>query len=253
MGKLKDKVVVITGASSGIGACTAELLAQEGAITVLVARRENKLAEVCDRIIKNSGRAYPIVADITIPEECKRIFRQTYEQFGRIDVLINNAGIHDFHAPAIRTSDELWDNVVNINQKAAFMCCREVLKYMIKANSGVIVNVSSILGVYGYGGLAGSASKYALIGITRNIGIQYAGTGIRCNAICPGPTVFGEGEVHDDSQFDKEFMEIVNRHMDMTVPPSQAIEQAKVILFLCSDDSKCINGQFIVTDRGKCL
>jgi NAD(P)-dependent dehydrogenase (short-subunit alcohol dehydrogenase family) len=253
MKRLEGKVAVITGANSGIGEVTAELFAKEGAAVVLVARRKEKLEEVERRIRKDGGRALVVPGDVTSPADCTNAFDQTMNVFGTVDILVNNAGIVDKHTPTIRTTDELWREVIDINLTGTFLWCREALKYMTQAKAGIIVNVSSIAGVYGNGGAAYSASKFGVIGLTKNIALQYAGTGIRCNAICPGPTPTALNTPEKLAHFDREMMEICGRHMDFGVGESDAIDQANAILFLSGYESKRITGQVLVIDNGLCL
>jgi NAD(P)-dependent dehydrogenase (short-subunit alcohol dehydrogenase family) len=253
MKKLKEKVAIITGANAGIGMGTAELFAEEGAAVVLVARRERKLKEVEERITKRGGRALAIPGDVRSPADCKKVFDQTINTFGKVDILVNNAGIADRHMPAIRVTDELWEDVISTNLTGVFYFCREALKYMTKANYGVIINVSSIGGVYMNAGASYSAAKAGLIGLTKNIALQYSGSNIRCNAVCPGPTPTELNTPEQLDTFDKEFMEICARHTDLTVGESEIIDQARAILFLSNDESRYITGQALVIDRGMCL
>jgi len=253
MNRLDGKVAVITGANSGIGKVTAELFAKEGAAVVLVARREEKLLEVKERITKAGGRALSVPGDVTSPADCRNVFEQAVNAFGKVDILVNNAGIVDNHTQTLRTTDELWDRVIAINLTGTFLFCREALRYMTKTGTGAIVNVSSIAGVFGNGGAAYSASKYGVIGLTKNIAIQYSGTGIRCNAVCPGPTPTPLNTPDKLAHFDKEFMEICARHTDMSVGASESIDQANAVLFLCTEESRFMTGQVLVVDRGMCL
>lgn len=253
MNRLEGKVAVITGANSGIGEVTAELFAQEGAAVVLVARRKEKLLEVEKRITEAGGRALTVPGDVTSKEDCRHVFEETIKAFGKVDILVNNAGIVDNHTQTLKVTDELWDRVIAINLTGTFLFCREALKYMTKAGTGAIVNVSSIAGVYGNGGAAYSASKYGVIGLTKNIAIQYSGTGIRCSAVCPGPTPTPLNTPDKLEHFDKEFTEICARHTDMSVGVSQSIDQANAILFLCTEESRCMTGQVLVVDKGMCL
>jgi len=253
MNRLEGKVAVITGANSGIGEVTAELFAKEGAAVVLVARRKEKLIEVEERITKAGGRALTVPGNVTSPADCRNVFEQTMQTFGKVDILVNNAGIVDNHTQTLKVTDELWNRVLAINLTGTFLFCREALKYMTKAGTGAIVNVSSIAGVYGNGGAAYTASKYGVIGLTKNIAIQYSGTGIRCNATCPGPTPTPLNTPDKLEHFDKEFMEICARHTDMSVGFSQSIDQANAILFLCTEESRFMTGQVLVVDKGMCL
>jgi NAD(P)-dependent dehydrogenase (short-subunit alcohol dehydrogenase family) len=253
MNRLSGKIALITGANSGIGAATAELFASEGATVVLVARRRDKLTAVEAAIAAAGVGALALPADVTHPDDCARVCAETVERFGRIDVLVNNAGIVDQHTPTIRATDELWDTVVAVNLTGTFTLCREALKHMTAAGAGSIVNVSSIAGVYGNGGAAYSASKYGVVGLTRNIALQYAGSAIRCNAVCPGPTPTALNTPDKLARFDDEFMAICARHTDLSVGPSDVLDQAMAILFFAGDEARSVTGQVLVVDRGMCL
>jgi NAD(P)-dependent dehydrogenase (short-subunit alcohol dehydrogenase family) len=186
-------------------------------------------------------------------EDCRRLCEAAVGRFGRMDVLVNNAGIVDQHTPAVRVTDELWENVVSVNLSGTFYLCREFLLRLQEGQAANIVNVSSIAGVYGNGGAAYSASKYGVIGLTRNIAIQYSGTGVRCNAVCPGPTPTELNLPEKLESFDREFMDICARHTDMTVGESDVSDQAEAILFFASDAARHVTGQVLVVDRGMCL
>ena len=253
MSRLDGKIAVITGATAGIGEATAELFAREGASVVLAARRAEKLAEVAGRIEDGGGTALAVPADVTLVDDCRRLCDEAIGRFGRIDILVNNAGIVDQHTPTVRVTDELWDTVMAVNLTGTFYLCREFLLRLRDGEAGSIVNVSSIAGVYGNGGAAYSASKYGVIGLTKNIAIQYAGTGVRCNAVCPGPTPTELNSPDKLARFDAEFMGICSRHTDMTVGDSDVADQAEAILFLASDAARYVTGQVLVVDRGMCL
>ena len=253
MDRLAGKTAIVTGANAGIGEATAELFAREGATVVLVARRADRLAEVAARIEAAGGSAFALAADVTVVDDCRNVCDETLKRFGRIDVLVNNAGIVDQHTPTIRVTDDLWDTVLAVNLTGTFYFCREYLLRAPDGHAGSIVNVSSIAGVYGNGGAAYSASKYGVIGLTKNIALQYAGTGIRCNAVCPGPTPTELNLPEKLEHFDREFTEICSRHTDMSVGESDVLDQAEAILFLASDAARFVTGQVLVVDRGMCL
>ncbi len=253
MDRLKGKVAVITGASAGIGQGTAELFAKEGAAVVLTARRVDRLNALAEKIEKAGGKALVVPGDATKVGDVRNVIEQTIETFGKIDILVNNAGISDRHTATIRVTDQFWDEVVGTDLTSVFYFCREALNHMAPAGEGVIVNVSSIGGVYGNAGASYSAAKAGVIGLTKNIAIQYAGTKIRCNAVCPGPTPTELNTPEQLATFDQEFMEICERHTDHSVGDSEVIDQANAILFLANDESRCITGQSLVVDRGMCL
>lgn len=250
---LEQKVALITGGSSGIGAVTAELFARQGAKVAIFARRRAVLEEKAAAIRALGGECLPIAGDVTDPESAAAAVRQVVETYGRLDILVNNAGDGDHHTTTEKCSDEFWDRMIALNQSSVFYFCRAALPQMRAQGSGSIVNLSAIAGVYGNAGVSYSAAKAAVIAITKNIALQYTGTGIRCNAVCPGPTLVPRMDGREDDLYDKEFMALTERHMDMTIPFAQAEDQANVILFLASDLSRCITGQAIVTDNGRCL
>ena len=253
MRRLEGKVAVITGASAGIGECTAELFAREGATVVVTARRKERIDALVGRVVAAGGKALAVPGDIRCWADVKTVIDQAISTFGRIDVMVNNAGIVDRHTPTIRVTDDLWDDVIATNLTGVFYCCREVLKHMTEAKSGAIVNVSSIAAKYANGGAAYSAAKAGVSALTMNIALQYAGTGIRCNAVLPGPTPTELNTPDRLAVFDSEFREICARHMDMSVGEGEAIDQANAILFLASDESRNVTGQLLVVDRGMCL
>ncbi len=249
MGRLQGKVAVITGASSGLGASAAELFVSEGATVVMTARRADRLNALVEKIETTGGRALAVPGDVRSRADIKNVVDQAIEAFGTIDVLVNNAGVTDWHRPAVRTPDELWEEVIASDLTQVFRFCREVLPYMEKAGTGSIVNVGSVCGVYMNAGVAYSSAKAGMNGLTRNIALQYAGTGIRCNSVNPGhtPTEFNSPEKLP--LFDKEFQEICFKHQ-FPVGECQAIDQANAILFFASDESRYITGQWLVIDRG---
>jgi NAD(P)-dependent dehydrogenase (short-subunit alcohol dehydrogenase family) len=249
MGRLDGKVAIITGASSGIGAGTAELFAIEGATVVLTARRTNRLEALAEKIEKAGGSALAITGDVRKVDDVKNVVAQAMAAFGKIDVLVNNAGILDKHVPAIRCSEELWDDVIATDLTGVFHYCREVLPHMVAAGKGSIVNVSSIGGIYMSAGVSYSAAKAGVNGLTRNIALQYSGTGIRCNSVNPGPTPTEANTPEKLAAFDKEFQGICAAHQ-FWAGESDVIDQAYAILFFASDESRYITGQWVVVDRG---
>jgi NAD(P)-dependent dehydrogenase (short-subunit alcohol dehydrogenase family) len=253
MERLAGKVAVVTGASGGIGESTAELFAREGAAVVLTARRLDRLKELEARITSAGGRALAVAGDVTSSADARDVVARAIAAFGKIDVLVCNAGISDKHRAAIRVTDEFWHEVVATNLTGVFYYCREALKEMVKVGSGSIVNVSSIGGKYSNAGMAYSAAKAGVESLTRNIALQYAGTAIRCNAVCPGPTPTELNTPERLATFDQEFMQICARHTDLTVGESEVIDQANAILFLASDEARYVTGQTLVIDRGMCL
>ncbi len=250
MNRLKGKVSIVTGASSGIGKRTAEIFAQEGSNLVLVARRLDRLKEVEAECVAMGVKAISVSADVSVYEDCQRVVREAIAAFGTIDVLVNDAGIADKHRPITRIENDWWEHVIAVDQNSVYYMMKEVLPYMEKAGSGSIVNISSIGGVDGTAGISYSAAKTAVIAMTKNVGIQYAGTGIRCNSVAPGPTPTELNTPEQIATFDSEFAERCHRHFDSTVPEVSVDDQAYTILFFACDESKGCNGQTIVVDNG---
>jgi len=262
--RLSGKYAVITGGNSGIGAATARLFAAEGARGVAILDIERPGADfraLAESLAREHGtEVFAVPCDVTQPDQVRAAFATIVGRFGRIDILVNSAGVLDFNASVLRTDDELWDRTVAINQSGVFYCCREALLQMEKQGEGAIVNVSSVAGISGNSGAAYSSSKHAVVGLTKNIAIQYTGTRIRCNVVCPGPTRTAMTTLRDDERdedglpkdprFDREFTRICRRHVDSSVGFLDAEDQAKAILFFASDDAAAITGQWIQVDKG---
>ena len=253
MEMLKDKVALITGGSSGIGAETARVFAKHGAKVAIFARGQEKMDRVAAELKALGAYCLTIAGDVTKSEDCSAAVEQVVAVFGRIDVLVNNAGAGDFYPTTEKCSDAFWDQMISLNQSSVLYCCRAALPHMRAQGSGSIVNLSAIAGVYGNAGVSYSAAKAAVIAMTKNIALQYTGTDIRCNAVCPGPTAVDRMDGREDAFMDLNFFSITDRHMDSSIPFTAAEDQANVIAFLASDLSRCITGQAIVTDNGRCL
>ena len=195
-GKLKDKVAIVTGAGRGLGRSIAMAYAEEGASVVLVSRTESELKTVAEKAAKHNVPTLPLPADLTDEKQVKAMVTQTLERFGRIDVLMNNAGVSgpkDFITD-IQTKD--WDLVLNTNLKAVFFCCREALPQMIKQKDGNIINMTSGAGsrtrdqtfLAPTRSLVYSVSKFGLEGFTKALAAQVNRFNINVNALGPSPT-----------------------------------------------------------------
>lgn len=251
MGRLQDKIAVITGGNSGIGEATAKLFAKEGATVVITARRENELKRVADEITAAGGHCVYIPGDVTVTEQVDNVIDKTVEMFGRIDILVNNAGIGDCHTPTAKIEDDFWDKIQDVDLKGVMRCTRAALRYMVPANRGAIVNVASIGGVYSCAGAAYSAAKAGVLSLTRNLAIQYYGTGIRVNSISPGSTDTPLFAPENFAGVDEEMLSLTARSHVRTIDHMlHADEQAYTILFLASDEASGINGQNITVDYG---
>lgn len=251
MARLEGKIAVVTGGNSGIGEATAKLFAREGATVVITARREEELKRVADEISAAGGNCVYIPGDVTVTADVDNVMDKTVELFGRIDILVNNSGIGDCHKPVIKMEDDFWDNIMDVDLKGVMRCCRAALRHMVPANRGSIVNIASIGGVYHCAGAAYSAAKAGVLSLTKNLAIQYYGTGIRVNSVSPGSTDTPLFSPEKFTGVDEEMLAITARthvrEVDHKLSPE---EQAYAILFLASDEASGINGQDIVVDYG---
>jgi gluconate 5-dehydrogenase len=251
---LHGKVAVVTGASSGLGADCARAYAKEGADVALLARRKDKLEAVAEELRGMGVKALPVQCDVTQEDQVKAAIEQVAKEFGHIDILYNNAGIA-VRGGVVELSVEDWDKSMNTNVKSLFLVSKYVVPHMIKQNYGKIVNVSSINAYiadkddrfirHGY-----NASKAAVRGLTLGMACSYGRYNITVNAI--GPGLF-ESEMTENTLFkSEEFMKLYNTQCPMSRPGRRG-EVAGVALFLSSDASSYVTGQYIIIDGGMSL
>ena len=252
MDRLKDKVAVITGGTSGVGAATAKLFAAEGATVVITARREAALQDVAREIEEKGGKVLAVATDISKPEDPEKLMQLVMDKFGKIDVLVNNAGIlEEGLKPIDRFTDEDLDRIVETNQKGTMRCMRAASSRMQSGAS--IVNVASVAGVMGCGGAAYVSSKAAIVGITRHTALRFQAQNIRCNAVCPGTIVTPMVAGMNPANMDADMFGAMAKHSDLRAQPCMPQDVANIILFLASDESRAITGQALVTDFGSTL
>ncbi|NIK71281.1 MULTISPECIES: SDR family oxidoreductase [unclassified Paenibacillus] len=247
--RLSGKVAVITGAASGMGKAIAELYAAEGAKVVVSDLRVDTAQTVVDGIEEKGGTAVAVAANVAKEEDVQQLIDAAVDKFGTVDILVNNAGIMDNFVPAADLTDELWERIFAINTTGPMRTIRKVLPLFLEKKAGVIVNIASAGGLFGSrAGAAYTASKHAVVGLTKNVGFQYATQGIRCNAIAPGGVNTNIGtSINAPSPFG---MERAMVGIQVNPRAGEPEEIAKVALFLASDDASFVNGTVVTADAG---
>lgn len=251
MGKLNNKVAIITGAASGIGKAIAILFASEGSKIIATDVNEEKLEILQNEIIASGGIITTVIANISDREDIEKIFAKTIENYGTVDILVNNAGIMDDFSPVGDVSEDMLDKVININLIGPMIAMKKAINIMLKKQSGVIINISSIAGICGArAGATYTTSKFGLIGLTKNTAFMYSKKGIRCNAIAPGgvETNIGESEFMKNSNL--EALELIQQGIAINPRMGQPSEIATAALFLASDDASYVNGTVLTIDGG---
>jgi NAD(P)-dependent dehydrogenase (short-subunit alcohol dehydrogenase family) len=239
MSSLEGKVCIVTGAASGIGRAIARKFKAEGAILVLVDLDEKGLAKVAGKLEVEETH----VLNVTDREGVEALFDRE-----RVDVLCNNAGILDGLTPLHEVTDELWDKVQRVNVDAPFYASRAAVKKMVTHGGGTIVNTCSAASLSGgRAGFSYTASKHALLGMTRSIAWYYAEQGIRCNAVAPGAI---QTKMHMRGVPNAAGLERYSKYFGTIPPHGKAGQVADAVAFLASDASSYINGECIAVDGG---
>jgi 3-oxoacyl-[acyl-carrier protein] reductase len=252
MGKLENKVAIITGGGTGIGRSISLTFANEGAKVVVGSRNITKLTEVVKEIKRLGQQSLAIATDVGVKQQVENLVHQTVHEFGRIDILVNNAGI--LHATGIMdTPEEVWDEVIDINLKGVFLCIQAAAKYMIKQQYGKIINIASISGRGGGldDGPSYCTSKAGVIQLTQNAAFELGPKGFNVNCIAPGmiktPMAYGGGRTREEVE---EYLE-GRKSAAILGRLGEPEDIAKVALFLASEDSSFIIGQTIPVDGGR--
>ena len=247
--KLENMSIVVTGASSGMGKAIVELFVKEGANVIAVARRAERLAALAESLKDEPGKMIPFTGDVSKREDCEGMIDLAVKEFGKLDVLVNNAGVMDDMAPIAEASDEKYEYVMKINVYGPMASMRKACQvFLAQGNGGNIINVSSIGSMHQAAGPVYGASKAALNAMSKNTAFMYMKEGIRCNVIAPGgikteigaamgmPNMTGYGKI--------------SGVLGLAPAQGEAMDIANAALFLASDESAYISGVVLPVDGG---
>ena len=248
MKSFQNKVALITGGSSGIGRATALVFAREGAKVIVASRREDESQETVLLVRKAGSEGLFVKTDVSKEADVKTMVEKTIKAYGRLDFAFNNAGIEQLPTPLAEQTEETFHQITNINVKGVWLSMKYEIPQMLKNGGGAIVNMSSVAGLIGFPGVPlYVASKHAVLGLTKSAALEYAKSGIRINAVCPGAI---ETEMYE--RLVKENEQV--RHQVMAMHPigrsGRPEEVANAVVWLCSDAASFITGQSLALDGG---
>jgi NAD(P)-dependent dehydrogenase (short-subunit alcohol dehydrogenase family) len=244
-GRLEGKVAVVTGAAGGIGRETARRFAEENARVCVVDLADGPGNEVADEI-----EGLYVHADVTNPDDVQRMYAETAERFGGIDVLFNNAGISPpDDASILDTEVDAWQRVQDVNLKSVYLCCKYGIPYLLERGGGSIINTASFVAIVGAATsqISYTASKGGVLTLSRELGVEFARRGIRVNALCPGPVNTPLLQELFSKDPEKAQRRLVHVPMGRF---AEATEIAGAVLFLASDDSSYVNASTFMVDGG---
>jgi len=245
---LNDKIALVTGGASGIGAAAARALVEEGAAVAVCDRNETAAHAVVNEILDAGGKAIVCVMDVASVESVNAGFDRVLEAYGRIDCAFNNAGVAGDDRFIAETTDQEWERILAINLTGVWNCLRREIQEMLPRGGGTIINTASVAGLVGWRGAAAySATKHAVVGLTRSAALEYARQNIRVNAVCPGviDTPMAAGLRTDTTGIRER---LLRKHPQGRF--GQAEEIAQAVVWLCSDRSSFTNGHALTVDGG---
>jgi NAD(P)-dependent dehydrogenase (short-subunit alcohol dehydrogenase family) len=249
--RLEGKIAVITGAGSGMGLAMARRFTAAGASVVAADWNAERLNAAVSEIQATGGTILGACGNIAERATAEALVDQAVEAYGRIDVLVNNAGVMDYMQGIGELSEDVWRRVLGINLDGPMYTMRRAVPKMLAQGGGSIVNIASTAGIEGgAAGAAYTASKHALVGLTRNTAWMYAARGIRCNAICPGGTKTNIGETMPPDKLDATGAARAGTYASLIPAFLESEDIAALALFLASDESRYINGAIIPADAG---
>lgn len=250
MGRLENKVAIITGAASGQGAEEARLFAKEGAKVIATDVQFEMLQAVVKEITENGGEAVAVKHNVTSAEDWKAVVETAVKEFGKVDILVNNAGITGMITQTIEDLDEAtWDRILAINTKGPYLGIKAVIPEMKKAGGGSIVNISSLSGINGVGNAAYNSSKGGIRLLTKNVALDYGKHNIRANSVHPGTIDTPMIEMFTGNKEVRE-MTLAGIPLNVLGDPSDI---AYGVLYLASDESKFVTGTELIIDGGSIL
>ena len=249
--RLQNKVAVITGAGSGMGHAMAVLFANEGAKIVAGEWHQESLDEVVATVRAAGGEIVGVKTNVAVRAEAEAMVDAAVANFGRIDILCNNAGVMDQFQGAGEVTDEIWRRVLSINLDGPMFASRRALPLMVAQGSGSIINTASTAALSGgAAGVAYTASKHALVGLTKSTAWIYGPKGVRCNAIAPGGVATNIASSMDMQHLDPLGLERLGAYQAIMPGTLEPVDIANLALFLASDESARINGAIIPADAG---